>query len=152
MGNFQYTNKHVLQIKKLLPDARIPSRGSDSSAGYDLHAMSPGIIAPRSHAIIRTGISIQMPILQGITMVGLIKSRSGLSAMKGIEHGAGVIDQDYTGEIKVVLHNHSETEFKYYKYDRIAQLIILPCLTPEIHEVGEITETNRGENGFGSTG
>lgn len=142
----------MLQIKKLSQDAKVPTRGTKESAGYDLYSAKSVIIPPRSHVVVPTDISIKMPKIMGFGIVGLIKSRSGFSAKKGMEHGAGVIDSDYTGSIGVVLHNHSDEEIAIDKHTRIAQLLIVPIITPEVEEIKEIEETVRGSGGFGSTG
>jgi dUTP pyrophosphatase len=142
----------MLQVRKLSPNAKLPTRGSKESAGYDLYSSSYVKIPARSHAVVPTEIAIKMPKIPGFTTVGLIKSRSGFSAKKGTEHGAGVIDSDYTGSIGVVLHNHSNEYLVLEKHTRIAQLLILPVITPEVIEVKEIEDTDRGDGGFGSTG
>jgi len=140
------------QIKKLNSEAKLPTRGSLESAGYDLYSLNSEFIPPRQHIVVTTGIAIKMPKIPGFKTVGLIKSRSGFSAKKGVDHGAGVIDSDYTGPIKVVLHNHSDTEVVLDKHTRVAQFLIMPVVTPEVVEVKEIEDTERGDGGFGSTG
>ena len=137
---------------KLSQNAKLPTRGSCASAGYDLYSSSCVDILPRSRAIVPTDIAISMPKIPVFETVGLIKSRSGLSSKKGIEHGAGVIDSDYTGPIGVVLHNHSDKKMVVEKHTRIAQLLIVPVLTPPVEEVKKIETTKRGSGGFGSTG
>tara|TARA_B110000238_G_C15974103_1_gene373066 strand:+ start:219 stop:650 length:432 start_codon:yes stop_codon:yes gene_type:complete len=140
-----------LVIKKLASDSVIPTKGSLDSAGYDLYAYDDGSILPSSHSLISTKISMQIPK----NYCGLIWSRSGLSSKHGIETGAGVIDCDYTGEIKVILHNHSSKIFYYTKNMRIAQIIITPYSSPEIiilDETENHNESKRGDGGFGSTG
>lgn len=141
-----------LNIKKLNPNAKLPTRGTLESAGYDLYSLNAEVIPPRQHIVVQTGIAIKMPKIPGFQTVGLIKSRSGFSAKKGVEHGAGVIDSDYTGPVGVVLHNHSDKEISFQKHTRIAQILILPVITPDVVEVDEIKETDRGSGGFGSTG
>lgn len=156
-----------LQVKKLNPEARLPERKHQYDAGYDLYSCSAGVVPARSKAIIETGIAIQMPkVLQhsvlrhpatldevSSTLVGIIKSRSGLSAKFNIEHGAGVIDFSYTGPLNVILYNHSDEDFVYDKHTRVAQLVILPVAIPSIVEVNDFDSiSDRGDNGFGSTG
>ena len=155
MNNLMSTQEQkmeTLRVMKLDPEAKLPTRGSDESAGYDLYSLTYAIIPPRSRAVVSTGIAISMPNIPGFKTVGLIKSRSGFSAKKGMEHGAGVIDSDYTGPIGVVLHNHSNEEIMLEKHTRIAQLLIMPVVTPAVEEVKEIKNTDRGSGGFGSTG
>jgi dUTP pyrophosphatase len=152
MQSKQEKKMETLRVVKLDPTAKLPTRGSDESAGYDLYSLTYASILPRSHAVVSTGIAISMPNIPGFKTVGLIKSRSGFSAKKGMEHGAGVIDADYTGPIGVVLHNHSNEEIKLEKHTRIAQLLIMPVVTPDVEEVKAIEKTERGCGGFGSTG
>lgn len=141
-----------LKVQLLNKNAKLPTRGSKYSAGYDLYSSEEVNIPPRNRILVPTGISISMPKINGFETVGFIKSRSGLSLKKGIEHGAGVIDYDYTGPIGVVLHNHTDNHIYLEKNSRIAQLVILPVITPDILEVKYIEETKRGDSGFGSTG
>lgn len=141
----------TLQILKLDPEAKLPARQTSGSAGYDLYSLTSGIIEPRLRLLIPTGIAIKLPP----GTVGLIKSRSGLSVRAGLEHGAGVIDSDYRGPLGVVLHNFGDKPFAFDKHTRIAQLIIVPILTPEIEEVSKFIDekkNERGAGGFGSTG
>lgn len=141
----------TLQILKLDPEAKLPVRQTSGSAGYDLYSLDSGIIKSNSRLLISTGIAIKLPV----NTVGLIKSRSGLSVRAGIEHGAGVCDEDYRGMISCLLHNFGDEPFAFEKHTRIAQLLIVPILTPEIEEVTEFIEekrNTRGADGFGSTG
>jgi dUTP pyrophosphatase len=145
-----------LQVLKHHPDAKIPVRGSSLSAAYDLFSVEDGQISPREKGVVDTGISIFMPrISEPYKIYGSIRSRSGLSFKHNIEVGAGVIDCDYTGVIKVMLYNHSDKVFSYSKGDRIAQLILELHITPdvlEVYELDKIQDNERGNNGFGSTG
>lgn len=149
-------NQSILSIKKLHPDAKIPTRQHSTDAGLDLYSVESGTILPRGQKIISTGIAIKMelcnPISNGLVLCMHIISRSGLSAKHSIEKGAGLIDQDYRGEIKIILYNHSDLEYKYKVGDRIAQAVIMPVLIPKIIEVDELEDTCRGFGGFGSTG
>jgi dUTP pyrophosphatase len=126
-----------LTIKKLACNAIIPTRATSGSAGYDLYAYTSGEIKARSRMIVDTKITMFFPK----NHCGLIWPRSGLSAKHGIETGAGVIDSDYTGEIKVILHNHSDVVFKYESGMRIAQILIQNVVelkeidTPELKEI-----------------
>ncbi len=144
----------MLQVKLLHPQAKPPTRGSDGSAGYDLYALEGGSIEPHSKCIVRTGISVVFPKIQipHLNLYGSIRSRSGLSAKSDLEVGAGVIDSDYTGEIKVILRNHGSRPFVYEKGDRIAQLVLEVYYHADVELVNELSTTDRQDAGFGSTG
>ena len=141
-----------LRIKKLEEGAKIPFRATVHSSGIDLYALLKEPVEIGSHEIcqIHTGIACEIPI----GFAGFIFARSSL----GIKHGVtpancvGVIDSDYRGEIIVGLINQLDTPFIVQPGDRIAQLIIMPVMTPDIEEVEELTPTRRGTGGFGSTG
>lgn len=137
-----------LLVKKLSEHAVVPSRGSTLAAGYDMSSSEDITIVRGTRSLVSTGISFTVP--QGT--YGRIAPRSGLAVKNGIQVGAGVIDRDYTGEVKVVLFNHGEKDFEIKKGDRIAQLIVEKCAFPEIKIVSDLENTNRGEGGFGSTG
>lgn len=137
-----------LGVKKLSYDSIIPTRGSDSAVGYDLYGNMDCLIRSSERGLVSTGITIVLP--SGV--YGRIAPRSGLAVKHGIQVGAGVIDPDYTGELKVVLFNHGEKDFEIKKGDRIAQLILEKCETPPIEEINIVEETDRGSEGFGSTG
>jgi len=141
----------MLQILKLYPEAKLPERKTSGSAGYDLYSLTSGVIEIHGRLLIPTGIAIKLPI----GTVVLIKSRSGLSVRSGIEHGAGVIDSDYfPGHVQILLYNHSDESFEFEKHTRVAQLLIVPILTPEIEEVTTMDDkkNSRDGKGFGSTG
>jgi|TARA_B100000287_G_scaffold362917_1_gene356437 dUTP pyrophosphatase len=137
-----------LKIKKLNKCAIIPTRHSPGSVGYDLYSTEEVIIPPSERGIVGTGICATIPI----GVYGRIAPRSGLTVKHGIQTGAGVIDPDYTGELKVILFNHGSETFVIKQGDRIAQLILEKCETPLIEEVDELKETQRGTRGFGSSG
>jgi dUTP pyrophosphatase len=138
----------LFAIKKLEPDAKLPTRATPGSAGYDLYSYDDGMISPGCQVLVSTKIAMKIP--DGYC--GLIWPRSGLSVRHGIETGAGVIDSDYRKDVGVVLHNLSNTSFNYTKGMRIAQLLITPILTPNIvcEDTDEFDDTKRG--GYGSTG
>lgn len=143
----------MLKVKKLHENAHIPTRANAKAAGYDLYSLESGSVQPKSRSLIKTGISVQIPTLDyPYRCYGSIRSRSGLSYRMGIEVGAGVIDIDYTGEIGVVIHNHSNDVWEYNAGERIAQLVLEVHITPSVLEVGSIERTSRGDGGFGSTG
>jgi dUTP pyrophosphatase len=137
-----------LKVKKLVSHAIIPQRSTTGAVGYDLHSSEGYVILPGHRAVVSTGLSFEFP--SGV--YGRVAPRSGLAVKHGLTVGAGVIDPDYTGEVKVVLFNHDKSVFIIKPGYRIAQLICERCECPEIEEVAEVTETGRGEGGFGSTG
>ena len=155
-----------LKVKRLFDNAKLPHKGSEYAAGHDLYAHSYAqiadgqvgetiqldddklIIEPHSRCLIKTGISIRVP--NGC--YGRVAPRSGLALNKGIDIGAGVIDEDYRGEVGVIMFNHSSKHFEVRKDDRIAQLICERIVHPCIEEVDDLEGTDRGADGFGSTG
>lgn len=141
-----------MQVKRLHPNAKLPAYGTDLSAGADLSACldEPVTIQPGQTAFLPTGLAIAVP--RGCA--GLVFARSGLGCKRGLApaNKVGVIDADYRGQVHVALLNHSGEPQTIYPGDRIAQLLIIPVLTPEVEEVAELDETARGEGGFGSTG
>ncbi|CAG8490167.1 3668_t:CDS:2 [Ambispora gerdemannii] len=138
------------QLKVLLMDknARMPSRGSGGAAGYDLYSAEDTKILARGKALIKTGLAIQVP--EGA--YGRIAPRSSLASINSIDCGAGVIDADYRGEVKILLFNFGDQDFEVKTGDRIAQLIVERIYTPKIVRVDELDDTSRGSKGFGSTG
>ena len=143
------SNTHIhINVLKCHEDAQIPKRGSCLSAGSDLYSVLDYYIEPKSRCLISTGIKMQFPN----NVYGRIAPRSGLALKNGIDVMAGVIDPDYTGEIKVLLYNTSDIKFEVQKGDRIAQIIFEQFKYPNFNEVREITETSRSGGGFGSTG
>jgi dUTP pyrophosphatase len=142
----------TINVKKLNPNATIPTCGSTSAAGYDLYACieEPITIAP--HETVKVGTGIAMEIPDGY--VGLLFARSGIATKRGLApaNKVGVIDADYRGEFIVALHNHSTIAQTIEPNERIAQLSVVPFLPLEFNEVDELSETIRGAGGFGSTG
>lgn len=141
-----------IKIKKLNENAVLPTRGSEYAAGYDLYSAEEDFISIRPHetAKIRTGLAIEIP--HGY--FGAIFARSGLATKRGIRPAncVGVCDEDYRGEYIVALHNDSDEVVIICPYERIAQLVIMPYLTAEFEVVKELSDTKRGDGGFGSTG
>ena len=143
--------KYNVKIKKLNENAIIPTYGSPYSAGADLYsAMDDVTIAPHTTTLIKTGLALELPV----GFAGLIYARSGLASKRGLApaNKVGVIDCDYRGEVMVALHNHGETSQTVAKGERIAQLVITPYVVADFEEADELSETVRGEGGFGSTG
>lgn len=143
----------TMNVKKLLPVAKVPSRATDGAAGYDLFSAESGELRAGQSKIFNTAIAVEIP--RGY--YGRVASKSGLAANFGIDVGGGVIDCDYRGSIGVILFKHSRSAqddsiFIVNVGDKIAQLIIEKIATPEIVVVEELSDTRRGSAGFGSTG
>lgn len=142
----------LVNIKKLDERAKIPTYGSDYSAGADLYAVCDEdvVIKPNETVLIHTYLSIEIPEGYG----GFIYARSGLASKKGLApaNKVGVVDADYRGEVMVALHNHGTVEQIVSDGERIAQFVIAPFLKVEFCESNELTDTQRGTGGFGSTG
>ena len=142
-------NVNVVKTKN---NATLPTQGSSYSAGYDLYACldEPIHIAPHTTAKIGTGLKFDLP--EGT--FGAIVARSGLATKQGLApaNKIGICDSDYRGEYIVALHNHSDEERIVQPNDRIAQLIIMPYIAADFIECDELSETERGVGGFGSTG
>jgi dUTP pyrophosphatase len=142
----------TVRVKKLNPNAKLPVYGSTEAAGADLYACLPEdvVIPAGSSAFIPTGLSMEIPV----GYAGLIYARSGLASKRGLApaNKVGVVDADYRGEVMVALHNHSNVAQSVEPMERIAQLVVAPFLHAEFVECEELTETVRGEGGFGSTG
>ena len=144
--------KTKINFVKLDKSAVMPTYGSPFSAGADLYAICDGDIAiePGKTVLVHTGIAMEIPEGFG----GFIFARSGLATKKGLApaNKVGVVDSDYRGEIMVALHNHSDVVQTISSGERIAQLVIMPYLAAEFCECEILSETVRGEGGFGSTG
>ena len=127
--------------------AYMPTRAHCADAGLDLYSREDCIVYAGSSAVFDTGVHIELPPYS----VGFIKSKSGLNTKHGIV-SEGVIDEGYTGSIVVKLYNHSGKDYAVKKGDKITQLVILPIIKPELELVDSLEETDRGNNGFGSSG
>lgn len=142
----------ILKVKKTDANAKLPTRGSAYAAGWDLYANinEELVILPGETVKISTGIAIELPK----NTFGGIFARSGLSTKKGLRPAncVAAIDEDFRGTVLVPLHNDSSKAATIQPHERIAQLIVLPYINCEIDEVEELSETDRGEGGFGSTG
>ncbi len=141
-----------VNIKKLKPNAAIPTYGSSYAAGADLYSCidSAIVIEPGQTVLVPTGLAMELPI----GFAGLIYARSGLASKKGLApaNKVGVIDSDYRGEVMVALHNHSQAAAAIEPGERIAQLVITPYIQGIFNEVDVLDDTERGTGGFGSTG
>lgn len=138
---------NTLQIKKLSPEAKLPKRGTSHSAGYDLYSTETYTLQPLERKLFKTGISFAIP--HGL--YGRIAPRSGLAFKHGIDVMAGVIDEDYRGELGIVIINLGDMPKELIAGTEIAQIIFEYYNVVEIKEVNELTDTARGVGGFGST-
>jgi dUTP pyrophosphatase len=142
-----------LYIQKIIEDAIVPTRGTSFSAGYDLSSVENYSILPNSTILVSTGLKLKIPTGH----YGRIAPRSGISVKKQLFVNAGVIDEDYRGEVKIVFYNPTQYIVSINKGERVAQLIIEKISYPIILEVDDLDKTDnlpseRGERGFGSTG
>lgn len=139
----------TLRVKRLHPDAKLPTRATDGSAGWDLYALEQVTVPKDQTRLVPTGVAVEIPT----GFVGLLCMRSGFATKFcfSMANGVGVIDSDYRGPVKVPVRNGSWIEAVEFG-DRIAQLVIVPCPTFELVEVDELSETGRGTGGFGSSG
>jgi dUTP pyrophosphatase len=144
--------KMNVKIKKLNEKAVIPTYGSPYSAGADLYACIDEKleIKPHETQFVKTGLAMELP--EGLC--ALVYARSGLASKRGLApaNKVGVVDCDYRGELMVAIHNHSETAQYIEPFERIAQMVITPYVTADFELTDTLSETIRGEGGFGSTG
>ena len=140
----------ALPVRLLHPAARAPARTRPGDAGYDLRSVEAIELAPGGRHAVATGLALALP--PGVA--GLVTPRSGLAAEHGITclNAPGLIDPNYRGEVRVVLHNAGQTPFAVEPGDRIAQLLLVSYWAPELEVVNALPETKRGEAGFGSSG
>ena len=141
-----------VKVKKLNPEAKLPTSGTELAAGADLYAL-PGkavTIPPHTTVMMHTGLAMEIPT----GYAGLIFARSGLASKRGLApaNKVGVVDSDYRGEFMVALHNHTDEQRVVEGGERIAQLVIVPYLTASFVESEELSDTVRQAGGFGSTG
>jgi dUTP pyrophosphatase len=156
-----------IKIMKTHPDAFLPTRAKPGDSGLDLHAVLPDgpvVVRAGDRKRIRTGIAVELPgdecaVGFGIhshpirfTYEAQVRPRSGLASKHGVQTALGTIDNGYRGEIEVTLFNLSFNDHTVRHGDRIAQLVVAPVALPEVVEVTELTPTERGSGGFGSTG
>ena len=145
-------NPPALKCYKFHEDAKLPMRTSDGAAGFDIFSVEDAVLAPRERKLISTG--LQMIIPSGFH--GHIRPRSGLARNYGIHVGAGILDEDFLGEVKCLLFNLGSEEFRVEKGTRVAQLILIPIITPRLMELTEpvkaSSSSSRSPLGFGSSG
>lgn len=137
-----------LLVKKLSDFATLPTKGSKLSAGYDLYAAYDYVVKAMDKEMVKTDLQIALPS----GCYGRVAPRSGLAWKHSIDVGAGVIDEDYRGPVNVILFNLGRNDFEIKRGDRIAQLICEKIQQTDIQEVEDLDKTERGANGFGSTG
>lgn len=145
MGGTERTMK-IIKVK-LDENAIIPTRAHDTDAGLDLYSPVSGAIYPHDGLTIDTGVHVEIP--KGYC--GLLVSKSGLNVNKNLT-STGLIDEGYTGSIKVKLYNHGTVKQWITAKEKISQLVLIPCIAPKIQIVDKLDDTERGNNGFGSTG
>ncbi len=146
-------NKITVKAKKLNPKAVMPRYGTDFAAGADIYACLDGgsiTIAPSQTVFIHTGIALEIPT----GLVGLVYARSGLASKRGLApaNKVGVVDSDYRGEIIVSMHNHSDKPQTIENGERVAQIVFAPYYFANFEECDDLSSTDRGVGGFGSTG
>ena len=141
-----------IKVKKLRPGAHLPTYGTEFSAGADLYACleEDVTIGPGETRKIPTGLAMELPV----GTAGLIYTRSSLGTKRGLApaNKVGVVDSDYRGEFMIFMHNHGAEAQTISHGDRIAQLVVTPVFTPGFVEADELSDTQRGAGGFGSTG
>ena len=134
-----FAPREELRVKLLSTEAKIPTRGSEHAAGLDLYSIIETMVPPGDSVLVKTGIALELPP----GSYGRIALRSSL-AIRGIETGAGVVDRDFRGEIKVLLKNHSDVDLRIYKGDRVAQIVVEKIMELDVRCVEELNETTRG--------
>ena len=143
---------NAVRVKILKEGAKLPTYGSAQAAGADLYACleKAVTIAPGETVFVPTGIALEVPL----GCAGLIYARSGMACKRGLApaNKVGVVDSDYRGEIIVALHNHGNVPQTVEHGERVAQFVITPVLTPDYEMVKELSDTERNQGGFGSTG
>lgn len=142
-----------IKIRKLNPNAKIPTRGSEQAAGYDIYAcLDTQTATIPAHKTVKVSTGISMAIPEGY--FGAIFARSGLASKQGLRPAncVGVIDSDYRGELMIMLHNDTDEPKTIENGDRVGQLVILPYMTIDFEEADSLDETQRGTGGFGSSG
>lgn len=136
-----------MKVKKLHPNALLPRRAHATDSGADLFAVQRTVLPARSITHVHTGVAIELPE----NTSGIIWGKSSVES-KGIKAMAGLVDAPYRGELIVCMYNLNDTDFVFEQGQKVAQLVVLPTLYPEIEEAEELSETTRGAGGFGSTG
>lgn len=136
-----------MKVKKLHPDAILPRRAHPTDSGADLFALERTVLPAHSITKVHTGVAVELPE----NTSGIIWGKSSVES-KGIKAMAGLVDAPYRGELIVCMYNLNDTEFVFEQGQKVAQLVVLPTLYPEFEEAQELSDTARGDGGFGSTG
>lgn len=136
-----------MNVKKLDPRAKLPLRAHPTDSGADLFALERTVLPPHKISSVRTGVAVELPK----NTAGIIWGKSSVES-KGIKAMAGLIDEPYRGELLVCMYNLNESEFVFEAGQKVAQLVVFPVLYPTFEEVRELSDTERGEGRFGSTG
>lgn len=136
-----------MKVKKLSPLAKLPHRAHPTDSGADLFALERTVLPARKITRVHTGVAVELPE----NTSGIIWGKSSVES-KGIKAMAGLVDAPYRGELIVCMYNLNEEDFVFEAGQKVAQLVVLPTLYPSFEEVSELTETARGDGGFGSTG
>jgi dUTP pyrophosphatase len=141
---------YKLKVKKLSETAKLPEYAHPGDAGMDLFSNEEIILKPGEYKVVKTGISIELPP----STEAQVRPRSGLAAKHGITvlNTPGTIDEGYRGEVGVILINHSKSDFEISKGMKIAQMIIATVIRADVEETDQVSDTRRGDGGFGSTG
>ena len=137
----------TLEVKRLSPDATLPTRAYPDDAGLDIYGLEDALMGPSEGKMLATGVAMAIPVGH----VGMVCDRSSM-AKKGIKTAGGIIDAGYRGELKIVLWNLSKEQIRVVRGERIAQLLVLPIQTPAVKEVSDLSSAERGDKGFGSSG
>lgn len=137
-----------ISVQRLSDNAYLPTRANAFAAGLDLYAPAAYAIQPGDRQLIPLDIAVEIPM----GTFAHILPRSGLALKNGIQVGAGVVDSDYRGNVGVLLFNMGQQVYEIAKGDRIAQMVVKPCLLMDVHETDSLVPTARGSGGFGSTG
>ena len=141
---------YTLKVKKLNQDAKLPNFAHKGDAGMDVYSIEEAVIKSGETKLIKTGISIELPERTEAQM----RPRSGLALKNSITllNSPGTMDEGYRGEIGVIMINHGKDDFKVEKHMKIAQMVVKPIFDINVVEIEELSDTDRGEGGFGSTG
>lgn len=147
-----FDKTQTINVKKMNPSAKLPFQGSTGAAGWDLCACIPETILIRPHTTVKIGTGLAFEIPKGY--FAALFARSGIATKQGLRPAncVGVCDYDYRGEYIVAIHNDTDEQQFVYPDERIAQMVVLPYLPVEFNEVDELSETERNDGGFGSTG
>ena len=143
-----FDSKYIIGVKRLTDSAKLPQKAYRFDAGWDIFSDEEITISPHTTYAVSTGIAIQLPDVY----LGKIFDRSGNALNKGYQVLAGVIDNGYRGEVKVVLLNYTDKSITIKKDEKIAQMVLIKTHYSEVIEVSELVESHRGEKGFGSSG